>query len=219
MPAANLDATLKREAKLTSIINDCLCSLDTKGSERLCRLRHHHNCSVLVIVMPKRKISATKGQQNNDEGSTPTHIRLTRSTPSRKRLIENDGHHTSAESSNRTTPSPAKKRNVRAKAHGDAETGQKSKTEQTIRTEKEVTRAGNVLVDVTDVKVVERTKTEEIGNGTSGLSAAVKVEVSDTKVKRKRKTKEEKEAEAMPLAARTVGHKLYVGAHVSASGG
>lgn len=40
-----------------------------------------------------------------------------------------------------------------------------------------------------------------------------------TKVKRKRKTKEEKEAEAMPLAARTVGSKLYLGAHVSSAGG
>lgn len=39
------------------------------------------------------------------------------------------------------------------------------------------------------------------------------------KVKRKCKTKEEKEAEAMPLAARTTGHKLFIGAHVSAAGG
>lgn len=41
----------------------------------------------------------------------------------------------------------------------------------------------------------------------------------ETAVKRKRKTKEEKEAEAMPLAARTVGHKLFIGAHVSSAGG
>jgi len=44
-------------------------------------------------------------------------------------------------------------------------------------------------------------------------------EVIEKKVKRKRKTKEEKEAEAMPLAARTVGHKLFIGAHVSSAGG
>lgn len=41
----------------------------------------------------------------------------------------------------------------------------------------------------------------------------------EKKVKKKRKTKEEKQAEAMPLAARTVGHKLFIGAHVSAAGG
>ncbi|EOD46765.1 putative dna-(apurinic or apyrimidinic site) lyase 1 protein [Neofusicoccum parvum UCRNP2] len=39
------------------------------------------------------------------------------------------------------------------------------------------------------------------------------------KTPRKRKTKEEKEADMVPLAARTVGSKLFVGAHVSAAGG
>ncbi|KAI9886230.1 MAG: hypothetical protein M1823_001965 [Watsoniomyces obsoletus] len=39
------------------------------------------------------------------------------------------------------------------------------------------------------------------------------------KVKRKRKTKEEKEAEAMPLAARTAGLRMYIGAHVSSAKG
>lgn len=39
------------------------------------------------------------------------------------------------------------------------------------------------------------------------------------KIKRKRKTKEEKEAEAMPIAARTTGLKMFVGAHVSGAKG
>jgi AP endonuclease-1 len=39
------------------------------------------------------------------------------------------------------------------------------------------------------------------------------------KVVRKKKTKEEKEAEAMPLAARTIGSKILVGAHISSAGG
>jgi hypothetical protein len=42
--------------------------------------------------------------------------------------------------------------------------------------------------------------------------------VTEQPVKKKRKTKEEKEAEAMPLASRTVGHKLFIGAHVSSAG-
>lgn len=37
--------------------------------------------------------------------------------------------------------------------------------------------------------------------------------------RKRRKTKEEKEAEAMPLAARTQGLKMFVGAHVSAAKG
>ena len=39
------------------------------------------------------------------------------------------------------------------------------------------------------------------------------------KIKRKRKTKEEKEAEAMPLASRTNGLQMFVGAHVSCAKG
>lgn len=39
------------------------------------------------------------------------------------------------------------------------------------------------------------------------------------KPKRKRKTKEEKESEVMPLAARTNGLKMFVGAHVSSAKG
>ncbi|KAH0082475.1 AP endonuclease, partial [Aureobasidium melanogenum] len=58
-------------------------------------------------------------------------------------------------------------------------------------------------------KVVEETQETETAD----------TQEAKTKVVRKRKTKEEKEAEAMPLAARTIGHKLFIGAHVSAAGG
>lgn len=40
-----------------------------------------------------------------------------------------------------------------------------------------------------------------------------------TPAKRGKKTKEEKDAEAMPLAARTPGLRMFVGAHVSAAKG
>ena len=39
------------------------------------------------------------------------------------------------------------------------------------------------------------------------------------KIKRKRKTKEERELEAMPLAARTDGLRMFIGAHVSGAKG
>ena len=44
-------------------------------------------------------------------------------------------------------------------------------------------------------------------------------EDSPKKATRHRKTKEEKEAEAMPLAARTNGLKMFIGAHVSCAKG
>ena len=47
----------------------------------------------------------------------------------------------------------------------------------------------------------------------------IEVTVTKKKVQRKRKTKEDLKAEAMPLAVRTVGSKLLVGAHVSGAGG
>ncbi|KAK5168615.1 DNA-(apurinic or apyrimidinic site) lyase [Saxophila tyrrhenica] len=64
-------------------------------------------------------------------------------------------------------------------------------------------------------KVEEKEEEEEVVAGAEEQNGGV----VEKKVKRKRKTKEEKEAEAMPLAARTVGHKLYIGAHVSSAGG
>ena len=39
------------------------------------------------------------------------------------------------------------------------------------------------------------------------------------KAKRVRKTKEQKEAEMLPLAARTEGLRMFIGAHVSGAGG
>lgn len=58
-------------------------------------------------------------------------------------------------------------------------------------------------------KAVKQEATEEDEDNTATAKPA----------KKKRKTKEEKEAEAMPLAARTIGHKLFIGAHVSSAGG
>lgn len=82
-------------------------------------------------------------------------------------------------------------------------------------------------------KVEEEEEAEVDGNtskpalkGRAKKSTEVKKEAEDADgkaaeqpTKKKRKTKEEKEAEAMPLAARTVGHKLFIGAHVSSAGG
>lgn len=54
---------------------------------------------------------------------------------------------------------------------------------------------------------------EEISRDTEDEGATPK------KTKRKRKTKEEKEAEAMPIAARTTGLRMFIGAHVSGAKG
>ena len=51
------------------------------------------------------------------------------------------------------------------------------------------------------------------------VKAEVKGDLPEKTVKRKRKTKEDNQVEAMPLAERTLGHKLFIGAHVSSAGG
>ena len=93
-------------------------------------------------------------------------------------------------------------------ANGNASPSKKRR----VKTTKEVTVEASATNGV--VKTIKKSK--------------VKAEIADVeapnepvkeKAKRKRKTKEEREAEAMPFAARTVGHKLFIGAHVSAAGG
>jgi AP endonuclease 1 len=56
-----------------------------------------------------------------------------------------------------------------------------------------------------------------------GIKEEVEIEEEETiiasKSTKKRKTKAEKEAEMLPLAARTKGLQMFVGAHVSAAKG
>lgn len=94
------------------------------------------------------------------------------------------------------------------------------KTKRTIKkhtvevTDEAATEAATPAPKTTPKKTKKTTKqsvkVEEVDGGDGEIAV---------KVKRKRKTKEEREAEAMPLAARTVGSKVLVGAHVSSAGG
>ena len=62
-------------------------------------------------------------------------------------------------------------------------------------------------------------KRKKAGTEEHGGEEEEVVDDAPKKPKRKRKTKEEKEAEAMPLAVRTTGLKMYLGAHVSSAKG
>ncbi|ERF68150.1 hypothetical protein EPUS_08216 [Endocarpon pusillum Z07020] len=97
------------------------------------------------------------------------------------------------------------------------------------RTKKEQTDAGEEEereVDGDSPKKRKRkakdiAKIKEVKEQDTDIEDEAKVLNGDTpqKPKRKRKTKEEKEAEAMPLAARTAGLRMYIGAHVSIAKG
>lgn len=81
-----------------------------------------------------------------------------------------------------------------------------------------------VLVEEKEIEVADSPKKSRNAKKTK-VTALLKEEDEEAagdapkKVKRHRKTKEEKEAETMPLAARTSGLKMFIGAHVSAAKG
>ena len=64
-----------------------------------------------------------------------------------------------------------------------------------------------------------RKKPKKAEGTTSSIKVQSKEVSTPTRPKRKRKTQEEKEAEAMPLAPRSTSLRMFLGAHVSASGG
>lgn len=69
---------------------------------------------------------------------------------------------------------------------------------------------------VSDVKSVNKESTEvKVEDNATVITQKAK----PTPAKRGKKTKEQKESEAMPLAPRTPGLKMFVGAHVSAAKG
>lgn len=108
----------------------------------------------------------------------------------------------------------------------EAEADAKSTPTKITRTKK--TRVASVKKEVTDdtellssVKTGKKeavSKTEE-----GGISVKTETEAAATTqqkpAKKGKKTKKEKELEAMPLAARTQGLRMFVGAHVSAAKG
>lgn len=86
----------------------------------------------------------------------------------------------------------------------------KFKVEVAEDEEEEVARQKKSRKRTTKKEILEvKEEAEEVGG--EGEDPAKK--------KRRRKTKEEKEAEAMPLAARTTGLRMFLGAHVSSAKG
>lgn len=77
----------------------------------------------------------------------------------------------------------------------------------------EVEVDGTVDTEASPTKVRRKTKVKEAEeDGQEG-------EDGQKKITRKRKTKEERELEAMPIAARTDGLRMFIGAHVSGAKG
>lgn len=130
-----------------------------------------------------------------------------------------------AASANTATTKTVKTKVVKAKVP-DADSERVIKSEKSRKpVETELVKLENKDEEQADIKAQapkksrkrKAAKEEETG----GPEEPVKSEeaASPKKPKRKRKTQEEKDAEAMPLAARTTGLGMFIGAHVSGAKG
>ncbi|KAF7197400.1 DNA-(apurinic or apyrimidinic site) lyase 1 [Pseudocercospora fuligena] len=153
--------------------------------------------------MPKRK--AVKQTEKEE-------LRL---SPAPDETLEADGN-----APNGTKPSSSKRRKIKTEvveeiAVTKSPEASKSRKAQIEAKVEEETGAGAEQSPKPKAKRKAKVKQEVKAE----VEEAENEDTRETKVKRKRKTKEEKEAEMLPLAARTVGHKLFIGAHVSSAGG
>ena len=120
--------------------------------------------------------------------------------------------------------------------NGTSTPGKKRKIKQEVVNEEEKTpkKAARTKKSKVKVEIEEEDDAEAGADETSKTKTkrkAVKKEVKEEGAeddadeakpeKKKRQSKADKEADMIsnPLAARTIGHKLFIGAHVSASGG
>ena len=163
----------------------------------------------------KRKRKIVEEQEIEVDGSTPKKVKGHRTAKEEDRSLQSDGE---------TLPTPERpsKKVVKEEKREEDILPTKISSEIKAQTKKIVKQEAEE-----DSAIV---KGSETGKKSKGKKTKVKQEAAEVhesdedaeipqKPKRKRKTKEEKEAEAMPLAARTAGLNMFVGAHVSCAKG
>lgn len=163
--------------------------------------------------------NAKDSHKRNLSDGTPDNSPLRRSKrqKSTANLKEASSGEDSEEEHEVVVPTPKKVSS--AKSTPKAKAAAKSKKTQVAASVKqEVTEETEINSSVTVGKKESVIKTES-GNIDVKTEAEAASSVKAKPARKARKTKEEKEAEAMPLAPRTPGLKMFVGAHVSAAKG
>ncbi|GLI77760.1 DNA-(apurinic or apyrimidinic site) lyase [Penicillium ochrochloron] len=162
--------------------------------------------------------NAKASHKRNLSNGTPDNSPLRRSK--RQRSTANLKEASSGEDSeeeHEVVPTPKKASSAEATPKAKAAAKSK-KTQVAASVKKEVTEETEIDSGIAVGKKESVVKTE--GGDIDVKSEAEAASTIKAKPARKaRKTKEEKEAEAMPLALRTPGLKMFVGAHVSAAKG
>ena len=95
----------------------------------------------------------------------------------------------------------------------------KTKEKELVHGRDESSKGLQTSLAKTKSKAAIKQEPVDIGDEEEDRDSAEGDPATPKKAKRKRKTKEEKEAEAMPIAARTTGLRMFVGAHVSSAKG
>lgn len=169
--------------------------------------------------MPKRKLAKERSADESDLTPPPNDL-----TDGAVALAKVDGDSKQPVKKQKTVAAP-KKRQVKKEAaeketevNGSAASPKVASRNRRVKTEQEETQAEDSK-PAAPAKRQRKTKVVKEEEEEKEVKAGENSKPAEQKVKKKRKTKEEKEAEAMPLAARTAGHKLFIGAHVSSAGG
>ena len=162
--------------------------------------------------------SQRRGTAANASADSPTSRRTPRATRSSKRST---GFEAKSVEGGKTPESPVKRKSI------EADPPKTAKRKRIIKVEE-----AEIEIGEPSPKKTKHTKaTETAGYEASPSKAKRKTkvkeedeevqeaEVGQKKIKHKRRTKEEKELEAMPLAVRTDGLRMFIGAHVSGAKG
>lgn len=184
------------------------------------------NDRVVAESAPLRKRKRTRA----DEGKNPTSVQKAHSSrPGRETRLKDD-----TQEERQTVPSSekqaseteievqitnnhtnAKPKTVPKKRARWAEDSSISATDEPV--------APDVVTSSATVPSIKASKARKKKENQREVKDEDKPDKQDTtetaKPKRKRKTKEEKEAALAPMATRTIGSKMLVGAHVSSGGG
>jgi hypothetical protein len=175
------------------------------------------------ISKPKPK---TNAHSESDQVKTPVSARKTRQVGAEVQAAESIPTEAKNQS---TTPSERKtKSNKKAVVTVGLEKAERFEGDASNKTprKRKTTQEKSPEIMSAELKEEAYTPLKKKTASKSKATEAVDLEGDDQvvdeapkKTRRKRKTQEEKEAEAMPLAARTSGLRMFIGAHVSIATG
>jgi hypothetical protein len=169
--------------------------------------------------------AATNGQIDLEEAAPSPTVKKTSRAKARVKVVE----FTATEAKDTSATPPKRKTKSRRNVTETIELEESTLLEQEAASKKTSRRRNTKAEKEAEATISEakeeeggpfKKKTKSKGKATGSVEEDGQVGADvPKKTRRKRKTKEEKEVEAMPLAARTVGLRMFIGAHVSIATG